>query len=374
MANVLQPGTGPINGDAYLPSTPDTVSWGLLPTAADRPVLTVDSGSTVCFDTVSHEGLLADQGGDPAAFFGAAGIAPGLLLADARDIGAALTHRPDRTGPHIVTGPVAVRGARPGDVLEVQVLGLLRRAPYGVISNRHGRGALAGEFPIPPHGWPDGQPAPTVSLVARVDDEGRGLLPTGDGRAVRFPLAPFLGIMGVATAGDRPHDSVPPGPHGGNLDIRMLTEGARLYLPVQADGALFYTGDPHFAQGDGEVSLTAFEAPLRATLRLTLHRDPAVRRLAAELALPYAETADAHLLLGLDPDLDTAVRQATRNAVTFLRARHGLPPAVALAYLSAACDVRISQVVDRVKGAHFVLPKADLADLGPGPAADGEAS
>jgi acetamidase/formamidase len=347
--NVLQPHQGVRNGDHYLHSAPGTVSWGLLPNAAASPVLSISSGAVLCIDTVSHEGLLPDQGSDPKSFFGAAGIAPDLLLHDAMEVVTALSRA---QGPHVVTGPVAVAGARPGDVLEVEVLELVRRAPYGVISNRHGRGALPGELPQ------DG--ADVVSQVAHVDGDGLGRLPIGDGRAFRFPLSPFLGIMGVAPATEQPVNSVPPGTHGGNLDVKLLGVGARLFLPVQVPGALFYVGDPHFAQGDGEVALTAFEAPLRATLRLTVHSDEPSRRLAAALGLPYAETPEDHLVLGLDPDLDEAVRQATRGALAFLRERYGVPPAVGLAYLSAAADLHISQVVDIVKGVHFRMPKADM--------------
>lgn len=359
--HVLQPDQGAIDGAVYLRSTPETVSWGLLPNAASAPALAVDSGTSVTVDTVSHEGLLADQGRDPAAFFGAAGIKPAQLLHDAVEIAGALRHEPATRGSHLVTGPVAVNGARPGDVLEVEVLSLRRRAPYGVISNRHGRGALAGEYPAGEAG-PDGV-VPTVSLVAFADDDEHGRLPLGDGRSLRWPLAPFPGILGVAAATDQPVHSVPPGRHGGNLDIRLLTEGSKLYLPVQTDGALFYTGDPHFSQGDGEVALTAFEAPLRVTVRLTVRSDEPIRRMAAALAAPFAETAFDHLVIGLDPDLDEAVRMATRNAITVLDQRFGVPPAVALAYLSAACDFHISQVVDLVKGVHCRIPKADLAGL-----------
>jgi acetamidase/formamidase len=358
---LLQPGQGATQGDVYLRADLETVTWGLLPNAVSRPVLTVASGTAVCVDTVSHEGVLEDQGRDPATFFGAAGI--DSVLDDAAEVARSGDHDPARHGPHVVTGPIAVEGAEPGDVLEVEVLALERRAPYGVVSNRHGKGALPGEYPTPLDGWEPGTPVPTVSLVATVDDHGRGVLPVGDGRSLRFPLNPFLGIMGVAPATDAPVNSVPPGAHGGNLDVALLGVGARLYLPVQVPGGLFYTGDPHFSQGDGEVALTAFEAPLRATVRLTVHSDPAVRKLAAALALPYAETAAEHLLLGLDTDLDEAVRQATRGALTFLRERHGIPPAVALAYLSAAADFRISQVVDIVKGVHCCLRKADLETL-----------
>ncbi|MFC1437440.1 acetamidase/formamidase family protein [Streptacidiphilus sp. N1-10] len=361
--SVLQPGTGPVSGSHYLDATEKNTSWGLLPNAATRPLLTVASGSSVCLDTLSHEGILPDQGRDPAAFFGRAGIPADQLLRDAVDLAASdLVLDPSLHGPHVVTGPVAVAGARPGDVLEVEVLRLDRRTDYGVISNRHGRGALAGEYPAAPPGHPVGEPVPPVSLVARAEG-GTGLLPVGDGRQLRFPLAPFLGIMGVAPATDRPVHSVPPGAHGGNLDIRMLGTGARLFLPVQVPEALFYAGDPHFSQGDGEVALTAFEAPLRATLRLTLHSDPAARRLAARLAGPYAETAEHLLVTGLDEDLDEAVRKATRAALAYLDERCGIPAAVALAYLSAAVDLRISQVVDRVKGVHVTLPRADLTPL-----------
>ncbi|MGY0022063.1 acetamidase/formamidase family protein [Streptomyces sp. cg35] len=360
----LQPGQGPVDGDHYLPAEADAVHWGLLPNAASKPRLTVDPGARVTLDTISHEGILGDQGRDPATFFAASGIPGDALLRDAVDLAAgSRPHDPQVHGPHVVTGPIAVRGARPGDVLEVEVLTLRRRAPYGVISNRHAKGALPGEYPQPPAGHPDGAPVPPVSLVATVGADGTGRLPVGDGRELAFPLRPFLGIMGVAPDTTEPVHSVPPGRHGGNLDIRLLGTGARLYLPVQVPDALFYAGDPHFGQGDGEVALTAFEAPLRATLRLTLHRDPASRALSAALRAPYAETADEHLVIGLDRDLDEAMRHAVRDALAFLDHHCGIPGPVALAYLSAAGDFHVSQVVDIVKGVHGRLRKADLEPL-----------
>ncbi|MCX4093259.1 acetamidase/formamidase family protein [Nocardia sp. alder85J] len=358
---LLQPGVGATPGDLYLSADPDEIAWGLLPNATSRPVRTVDPGTVVCLDTISHEGILEDQGRDPAAFFAAVGITG--ILSDTAAVAASGTHDPARQGPHVITGPIAVRGARPGDVLEVEVLALARRTDYGVISNRHGKGALPGEYPLPPVGHDPADPVPPVCTVATVDTAERGVIALGDGRALRFPLNPFLGIMGVAVATDRPVHSVPPGPHGGNLDIRMLGVGAKLFLPVQVPGALFYTGDPHFAMGDGEVALTAFEAPLRATLRLRLHNDPAMRKLAATLATPFAETRDDHLVIGLDTDLDAAVARATRNAIAFLGERHGVPAPLALAYLSATADFRISQVVDIVKGVHCCLRKSDLEGL-----------
>ncbi|MGW3447088.1 acetamidase/formamidase family protein [Streptomyces sp. NPDC001076] len=352
---LLQPGRGPLDGDHYLPADPSRVHWGLLPNATAEPALTVRSGETVTFDTISHEGILEDQGRDPATFFGAAGIPTTGLLHDAVELAAsAREHLPETQGPHVVTGPVAVHGARPGDVLEVEILTLYRRAPYGVISSRHGRGALPGEYPQTPSGEP-------VSLVATVADDGRGRLPVGDGRRLAFSLRPFLGIMGVAPATESAVHSVPPGPHGGNIDVRHLGTGARLFLPVQVPDALFYVGDPHFSQGDGEVALTAFEAPLRATLRLTVHRDPATRSLAARLRAPFADTPTEHIVLGLDHDLDEALRNAVRDALTLLTERFGIPGPVGLAYLSAAADFHVSQVVDIVKGVHCRMSKADLA-------------
>jgi acetamidase/formamidase len=353
-----------MRGDATLVSDPEAIAWGLLPHRASAPVLTISSGQSVCIDTVSHEGLLADQGRDPVAFFGAAGIAPADVLADVIAIAAsALPHHSSTVGPHIVTGPIAVRGARPGDVLEVEVLELLQRAPYGVISNRHGFGALPGELPARPPGWVAGQPIAPVSLIAHTEGD-IGLLPVGDGRTIRFPLNPFLGIMGVAPNLEAPVHSVPPGRHGGNLDVNLVGVGARLFLPVQVDQALFYVGDPHFAQGDGEVALTAFEAPLRATLRLTVHSDARSRALAAALTAPWARTEDLHIVMGLDADLNDAMRDATRNALAFLAETCALPAPVALAYLSAAADFEVSQVVDQVKGIHCCLRRRDLDPLG----------
>lgn len=349
---LLQSWQGRLDSSHYLVSRPEQVRWGTLPNALSRPLLTVESGETVVIDTISHEGLLADQGRDPVAFFGAWGIRD--VLDDAVAVAASgLVHDPAVQGPHVVTGPIAVRGAQPGDVLEVETLRLDRRAPYGVISNRHGRGALPGEMPE--------KPGP-VSILARVEG-GKGLLEVGDGRVLRFPLAPFLGIMGVAPATEDEVHSVPPGRHGGNLDVNLFGVGSRLFLPVQVDQALFYVSDPHFSQGDGEVALTAFEAPLRATVRLTLHQDGAVRDLASSLTAPWGETSSLYVTTGLDKDLNRAMQDATRNALSLLGKRFGLPRDVAFAYLSAAADFEVSQVVDRVKGVHCCLRRTDLDPL-----------
>ena len=263
---ILQPGIGAIQGDVYLPAEVQHVLWGRLPCAADAPVLTVAPGATVTIDTISHEGVLEDQGKDPLGYFGGHGVPAEAVLSDAIAVARDLARDVKRDGPHVVTGPILVEGAEVGDLLALTVLETTPRVPYGVISNRHGRGALPGELPRTPE---------TVSVFASIyerDGHLVGRLPlVADGEpVVEFPLYPFLGIMGVAAAGDdRPH-SVPPGPHGGNIDLNLLGPGSTLYLPVQVPGALAYVGDPHFAQGDGEVALTALEASLRVTLRFDL--------------------------------------------------------------------------------------------------------
>jgi acetamidase/formamidase len=340
-----------------LPSTPSTVRWGDLPCGGDRPVLEVDPGDVVVVDTVSHEGILEDQGRDPLAFFTARGIAASAVLPDAIEVARSVTHDPTVHGPHVVTGPVRVRGAKPGDVLSVTVGELELRADYGIVSNRHGRGALPGEFPA---GGVD-----VVSVLARVEtDPGtgmrRGSLPAGPDTdvRVRFPLKPFLGLVGVATPGPEHLHSVPPGLHGGNVDVSVLGVGSTLHLPVQVEGALFYTGDPHYSQGDGEVALTAFEAPLRARVRLDLVPADAVRITDAL----WGETPELLVPIGIDLDLDEAMRKAVRTAVALL-VDLGMDPAHALAYLSAAGDFAVSQVVDRVSGVHGLIRKADLVDL-----------
>jgi hypothetical protein len=150
-----------------------------------------------------------------------------------------------------------------------------------------------------------------------------GVLPFGDGRVVRFPLA---GVMGVAPATTETVHSVPPDVFGGNIDVNLRTVGSSLYLPVQVDEALFYVGDPHFAQGDGEVALTAMEASLRATFRFTVLRGAQATSAVGLLAQPFVETEDAWVPLGLDVDLDEALRRAVRAAIAFLHETGHAPP------------------------------------------------
>lgn len=347
--DALQPGRGPIRSSTYLPAEPADLLWGRLPCETDDAVLTVDPGTEVTIDTISHEGILEDQGRDPRAFFERYGVTD--VLDDAVALAASGYDRADG-GPHVITGPIRVTGARPGDLLKMTVLETLPRVPYGVISNRHGRGALPGEYP-------EGEG--TMSVFAAVDGDF-GTMPRvlGGSHDVRFPLKPFLGTMGVAVRGsERPH-SVPPGTHGGNIDINLLTVGASLYLPVQVEGALAYVGDPHFAQGDGEVALTAMEASLRATIRFEVvaHEDAVAA--FGDLVGPLAETTEYLVPTGMNEDLDIAMQDAVRAAIALLRARYSMDAAHAYAYLSAATDFDISQVVDLVKGVHARIRKADF--------------
>ena len=354
----LQSWDGIQDGTPYLPSTTRNVLWGALPCADDRPVLSIDSGTDVTVDTISHEGIIEDQGRDPVAFFGSHGVSEHMVLQDAIDLAGTDIQRPaDRFGPHVVTGPIAVKGARPGDLLKITVLETTPRVPYGVISNRHGRGALSGEFPLGPDNY-----SAFATVRDAADGTPSGWLPLrpGEEPSVHFPLKPFLGIMGVAVSGDqRPH-SVPPGSHGGNIDINLLTAGNSLYLPVQVPDALAYVGDPHFAQGDGEVSLTAMEASLRVRLHFdVVPQDEAVRNFGV-LNGPMAETPEFLVPTGMDEDLDTAVQNCVRAAVALLQARYNMDPSLAYAYLSAATDFNISQVVDLVKGVHARIRVEDF--------------
>ncbi|MGO2112584.1 MAG: acetamidase/formamidase family protein [Pseudoclavibacter sp.] len=353
---ILQPRTGEIPAATYLAATPETVRWGRLPCETDEAVLTVASGTSVTIDTVSHEGLLPDQGGDPVAYFAGNGVPRERVLDDAIAIAARVPRDAEADGPHVVTGPIRVEGAEPGDLLRISVERLQPRVPYGVISNRHGRGALAGELP---------RGEGNVSVFAPVEEHDGtlvGTLPVTEGgpRVVRFPLAPFLGTMGVSVAGSAHPHSVPPGAHGGNIDINLLVEGTVLYLPVLTSGAGFYAGDPHFAQGDGEVALTALEASLRATVRLDVV--PRAEALAdfGEVLGPLVRTPDYLVPTGLDPDLNEAMRACVRAAIALLRARWGLDEHLAYAYLSAATDFDISQVVDLTTGVHARIRLTDF--------------
>ncbi|MDE2228804.1 MAG: acetamidase/formamidase family protein [Alphaproteobacteria bacterium] len=321
------------DGAFHVKSGPETVHWGYLWSAAE-PVLRVTPGATVTIDTVSHEGLLEDQG-DPVGFFERFGIPKAEVLADAVAIYAKVQH--SGAGPHVVSAPIYVEGAEAGDVLAVHVLAAEPRVPYGVNSARLGKGTLPAEFAL------------NRSIVIPFDMDARV---ARFAPGIEIPLKPFFGIMATGpalTLGKL--NSAPPGPFGGNIDLNELTVGATLYLPVHVPGALFMTGDGHAAQGDGEVNLTAIETSLTGTFRLDLLK----RKF---WTLPRAETATHWITMGLHESLDEAMRIAVRETVKFLGEAHGLEAADAYALASVAIDFEVTQNVDGVKGIHAMIPKA----------------
>lgn len=356
----------------YVPSTVDTIKWGYLPNANDKPLVTVPSGAIVVFDTLSHEGLLEDQGRDAQKYFMSKGVSERMILKDAIAITrSSLPHDFSKDGPHIITGPVAIEGAQVGDVLKVEILAVTPRVPYGVISSRHGKGALPGEFPEGEKPEADAsaehpEKFHNMSVFTPIRKKQRGawegVMQNSRGEAVRFPTAPFMGVMGVAAATDELVHSVPPGVFGGNMDVKDLGVGTIVYLPVFVTGANFYTGDPHMVQANGEVALTALEHSMRATFRLTLLKkgDGRIPSASGSLDKPFGETRDYWIAIGLNPDLDEAMKDAVREAMRFLTEKLGMDRAIAFAYMSAATDFNVSQVVDRTKGIHALIRKRDF--------------
>jgi acetamidase/formamidase len=284
------------------------------------PRLTVDSGDTVVFRT--NNAGWDDRPPD---------LPPGQTLG----------RRPEGAG-HCLSGPVFVRGAEPGDTLQIEI-GEIVPADWGFGIHRPGKAAISGIL--------GGQPDDVTELWFRHYqlDRARGVYPIAPG--VEVPVAPFMGIYTVAPDAD----DVPtahPGPHGGNMDCKELRSGATLYLPVFVPGALFSTGDGHGAQGDGEVDGAAVETGMqRVDLTLRVRKDRPIER-------PRAETADHLMFLAFHEDLDEATVIATRDAIRFLSGVHALSWDDAYNLCSLALDLRISQVVDGLKGVHAMLPKA----------------
>ncbi|HKA38188.1 MAG TPA: acetamidase/formamidase family protein, partial [Burkholderiales bacterium] len=309
-------------------------SWGWI--AADRaPVLRVKSGQTVRVDTVTHQGLNTDK--DPVAFFATAGIAAGKVLPDASDIYRRV-RRGEGAGPHILTGPVHIEGAQPGDMLEVRVLDVEVRVPYGVNSTGPGWGAAPDLL------------KEAAQKVIKLDLKRRVAL---FAKGVEVPLAPFMGIVAVAPPPALKRVSTkPPGAFGGNIDFRHLTAGATLYLPVFNEGALFYTGDGHACQGDGEVDGTAIEISLTPSLQLIVHKGA-----GQSMRWPRAEDAKAYYSMGMGPNLDAALGNAIRESVEFLKGRAGLSAAEAYALCSLAVDFRVGEAVNNVLMIYGVIPK-----------------
>jgi acetamidase/formamidase len=320
--------------DATLRSTPETLVWGYI--RADRmPVLRIKSGQTVRVDTVTHQGLNTRQ--DPVSYFSTAGIAPEAVLDDAKRVFLDMK-REEGAGPHILTGPIYIEGAEPGDMLEVRVLDVAFRVPYGVNSTGPGWGAA-----------PDLLDKPAAKIIKLDLERGVALFSS----TVEVPLAPFMGIVAVAPPPDVVKVSTkPPGAFGGNIDFRHLTAGSTLYLPVFNPGALFYTGDGHAVQGDGEVDGTAIEISLTPTFQLIVHKGA-----GRDMKWPRAEDATHYYVMGMDEDLGKALRNAIHETAAFLQNKSSLTPAEAYALCSLTVDFRIGEAVNNVQMVYGAIPR-----------------
>lgn len=337
--------------DHHVRQTPANAVIGNFP-AQKQPILTVKSGETVRID-----GGGGNRWGDadPQTWLKDNGL---QLNAEQRtaieEIARVVKQTPRQpgiAGGHLLVGPIAIEGAMPGDTLEVQILSVEPRIPYGVVSMRPGRGGI-----------PDEVPAPYAKLVPLDLKRKLGLFDAG----IEVPLAPFNGVMGVLPAASEGSNrrSGPPGLFGGNLDCKELVAGTRLFLPVFRRGALFFTGDSHAAQGDGEVTVTAIETANTAVFRFVLHK-------GMRLSAPRAETPTHWITFGLDPDLDKAMQMAIRETNAFLKEKKGLEFERAFALSSIGIDFRVTQVVDDIKGVHAMIPKALFVDEKPKPVRSG---
>jgi len=320
---------GPRRPSRRLPARPGTVLWGWLPGARDRPVLSAEPGETLIVDTIAHEGLLAEQGRDPVAFFGRHGVPARHVPEDHRALAASdVSHDPVVDGPHVVTGPIAVTGARPGDMLSVHLIALRPRATHAVLTERHGRG----------------RGAPPVT-VCRVRD-GFAHIPSGRG-TLAVPMRPSLAVMGVATSDGLRRLSTRVGSHGGNLDLPLLGAGTTLHLPVQTAGALLHLGGPRYAHGNG----AAIEGPLEVTLRVEVTPYDEVRARFGAVRRPFATTHDSLVALGIAADPGLALRTCAAQAEELLVAGHGLTPDQARTYVGASAVFGTGRT-----GAHARVP------------------
>lgn len=299
-----------------LPATRETVQWGWFDNA-QPPVLRIRPGDTVVMETMMHS---HDQ------------IVPGVSINEITEL---RRNHPGR-GPHSVTGPIYVEGAMPGDLLKVKINRIVPRA-YGVNFNLPG---MLGQFP---DAFPQGQ------VRYFYLDTKRGVTEFAPG--IEIPLAPFPGILGVARAEPGRYSTVPPGRFGGNMDIRELTEGTTLYLPVFVEGALLWSGDSHAAQGNGEVNLTAIETAFKE-LSLTVELTKNI-----SLDWPRIETPKHWITMGADPDLNTALDILLEQTAAFLAEQRKLGIEAARRLIPQVSDCRIAEVVNQSKALYCMNPK-----------------
>jgi acetamidase/formamidase len=313
----------------HLSASPETIHWGFFD-AQLKPVLTVRSGDTVTIETIS---------GGPEVLAGC----PHTILPEHPGVLDAL--RP-KLGLHILTGPVAVEGAEPGDMLEARIEKIELRQDWGWNLIKPLFGTLPEDFPFD-----------RLVYLPLDRAEMTSTMPWG----TKVPLAPFFGVMGVAPPpAYGAISTIEPREHAGNIDNKELVEETSLFLPVWAPGALFSVGDGHAVQGDGEVNLTAIETALTGTFRLVLHK-------GKNLTFPRIATPSHFIAMGMDPDLDDAAKQALREMIKWIGELSGLKPADAYMLCSLACDLRITQTVDGNKGVHAMLARSLLPGHKPFP-------
>jgi acetamidase/formamidase len=313
-----------------LKATKDTVHLGGFSHLL-KPVLTIDSGDTI--DVETYTGYYVYDKAPPE-----------FLTPEFLDICQNLPpERKIAAGPHLLTGPIYVRDAEPGDVLEVKLEAIAPHLPVGFNAIRPGWGALPQQFT---------QPALRFIRLDLANNIAE--FPADSG--IKIPLKPFFGILGVATPqSDR--NSIPPGCYGGNIDNRELQAGSRLFLPIYVPGALFSIGDGHSAQGDGEVNVTAIETSMNGRITLNLRKD-------LSLTTPIAHTPTDIITMGFSDTLDAALEQALKNMINFLERFANLSPEDAYVLCSLAVNFRITQVVNNPqKGVHGMLPKSILSHI-----------
>jgi acetamidase/formamidase len=306
-----------------LDAAPETVHWGYFD-ARLKPLLTVASGDTVTISTVS--GMASQMPAAPLAV-------PPALAAIHKSVA-------QKMPGHICTGPVAVKGAKAGQVLEVRIKDIQLHYDWGYNMIRPLAGAL-----------PDDFTENTLIHIPLDREKNSGRLPWG----LDLPLAPFFGVMAVAPPPQWGMIStLPPRRNGGNLDNKELVKGTTLYLPIMVDEALFSVGDGHGAQGDGEVCVTAIETGLIGTFELHLRDD-------MSLDWPMAETPTHLMTMAFDPDLDDCVVIALRDMIALIYRRTNLSREQAYTLCSLAADLRVTQVVNGNKGIHVMLAKKLIA-------------
>jgi len=303
-----------------LKSNPETCHWGYFD-AKQAPVITIASGDEITIETISGK----QDTMPPKGFI----VPPELLEVHAKT--------PQIIGPHILTGPVAVAGAMPGDVLEVDILDVQLRQDWGYNSIRPLAGTLPDDF----------HEARTINIPMDME-RMVAKLPWG----VELPLSPFFGVMGVAPppAWGRISSAVPRA-MGGNLDNKELKPGTKLFLPVFVPGANFSCGDGHGVQGDGEVCVTAIETALKGRFKLTVRKD-------LKFTYPRAETPTHYMTMWMDPDLDTCAMQALRDMIKLITERINISREDAYTLCSLAADLRVTQTVNGSKGIHVMLAKS----------------